>query len=379
MTGPSSISSAALANEAAKAEANEIAQQVASEDNFETDAQDNYNPMAAARAQARNDRFRSIDTRKETEKTAAVDEIAVVEGVDAKGEEDLAKTFQQRNSELPADQLLALKRGIREEQTEKEILDAVVSAFHDPTLTDEALDYLTQVTTGPLKEKISRVRQLLNEEKHREIIGGRNIDAVAKEYATAIGSSPTLLRDLYRDVTGTERDHNVLFAYLAAQYRFEQLKELVAFLLKGMAYDVKAKGPSIPPQELMLFMKEMKNLQSILWVYLFFKERIGMMKKLYGQYGSTYPEEMSFEKLALSFMKVVQDRYPSVIKVTKEVEQLGAKEDIEKVIVLSQYRDAIRSLSPRIYPTVQHKQNILIVLMEALEAIEIEKEEEKKA
>jgi len=376
MSGPTPINMSALAGQEALATTKaEIAQQISTEDSFEADAQEAFNAMAAARAQSRANRSRTLEARvQQREEGAAVTDVKRVEKTRNKAEEDLAQQFAKRNSELPADRLLALKDALNEELSQEEIRAKVMEAFPDPTLADEALEFLEAVTLGPLKTKISLVRQLLNKELEREITGGRNIDACAKDYAAQGfgGGSPTVLRDLYRDITGKERDHNTLFALLSRQYAFQQLQEIVNFLLKGMTYDLKSKGPSIPEPLLMRLMSNMRDLQSIVWVYLFFQERLQMMRNLFSREGMTYPEDLNFEVLAKSFMMLAQDRYPSSMKVLKEAERLRLSNDAAKIIVLSQYRDAVRGLAPRLYYSVKHKQDLLVALMDILEQLEPE-------
>jgi type III secretion protein W len=120
----------------------------------------------------------------------------------------------------------------------------------------------------------------------------------------------------------------------------------------------------------MRLMTETRNLQSILWVYMFFKGRMGLLRKLFEQYGLPYSEQLSFEALAKEFIKLVEERYPSAMKLLKQAEKLGLTEDLEKIIVLMQYRDAIRGLSPRVYKSLRHRQDLLLVILETLEELE---------
>ncbi len=375
MTEPIPVNLAAIAARHGRADAKRaLANQVNAEERFEADVERGFNSMAASREQARFNRFRSLESRHKP----PVQANERVEAVEGKNEQDLADDFTRRNPELPANRLRDLRSNLSEDQTAEEILQQVADAFDDPTLADEAFDYLERATEGGLKQKITQARDLHTQLREREIIAGRNIDSVAKNYAArGYGSSPTELRNLYRDVTGNPRDHNVLFTELSNEYPFEQLKEIVNFLLKGMAYDMKSKGPSIQEPELMRLMTETRNLQSILWVYLFFKERLKMIRAQYKKYQLPYPRTLSFEKLARAFIKIVEDKYPSVMKILRDAEQMGLLDDDEKVIILSQFRDAIRGLSPRVYRSMRHRQDLLLALIEALEELESEEEEEE--
>lgn len=381
MTDPIPINLAAIEQKAAQREAKQIiAKQVASNARFTEEVEQGFNPGAVEREQGRFNRFRTLQSRRQKQPEGAQRKIAEVS---KRSEEDLAQNYNRRNPEIPARTLRNLRDNLRQDQTAEEILSDLneYEIFReDPTLADEALEYLEKETQGALKENVRRAKELLNELKGREIIAGRNIDAAAKSfYQKGIGESPIELRNLYRDITGNPRDHNTLFSELSKEYSFSQLKLVVAFLLKGMAYDLKSKGPSIQQAELMRLMTETRNLQSILWVYLFFKSRMRLIRSLYAQYGLSYPEALSFELLAKAFIQLVEERYPSILKLLKQAEKMGLLDDLEKVIVLSQYRDAMRQLSPRLFKSLRHRQDLLLVILETLEELEEKEEEEEEA
>lgn len=384
MSGPIPVNLSSIAAKQGQADAKRsLAKQVTAEDRFQANAQSSYNSMAGAKASERNERFKGLEQRHSASTKGKDDnddlDVERIEGTSEKTEEDLSQSFSKKNPELPASKLQNLRQSLDNNSSEQDIFESVMQAFEDPTLADEALEFLQQSTTGELKQKVSVVRKLLNQEKAREIIAGKNIDGVAKEYALqGLAASPSDLRNLYRDITGNPRDHETLFEELSTKYAYDNLKEIVNFLLKGMSFDMKSKGPSIAAPELMRLMSETRDLQSILWVYLFFKERLKMIRKQYERQGVPYKEELTFEKLAKAFMKVVKERYPSVMKILKEADSLGLLEDEEKVIILSQYRDAIRGLSPRVYKSLKHRQELLLALLETLDQLEWEDEQEEE-
>lgn len=122
-------------------------------------------------------------------------------------------------------------------------------------------------------------------------------------------------------------------------------------------------------------MTETRNLQSILWVYLFFKSRKRLIRSLYDSHGLSDEDEVGFEELARNFIALVEERYPSVLKLLKQAEKMGLMDETEKMIVLTQYRDAIRQLSPRLYKSLRHRQDLLLVILETLEELEEDEEE----
>ncbi len=375
MSGPVNLSGI-QAQQARQSATQVLALQVSAKARFTEEVEEGgVNPAAARKEQERKGRFTDLESRKKPN----VAETSAIKGVEERSEEDLAQNYERRNPELPASKLTILRDAITPEQTAEEILEHVLNTFDDPTLAEEALDYLNHSANGPLKAKIQKARDLLMERMGREVLAGRNIDTAAKAFAKKGVKTATELRNLYREVTGDPKPHNALFEQLSADYSFDDLQKLVEFLLQGMAYDLKSKGPSIQVAELQLLMTEVRNLQSIVWVYLFFRERTKMLKKLYEQYELAYDEkEVNFEKLAKEFVKIVEDRYPSVLKIMRQAEKMGLVADEEKALILSQFRDAIRKLSPRLYKSARHKQDLLLAIMEALEQLEKDDEEEEE-
>jgi type III secretion protein W len=374
------INLAALEAKAAMREAKQLlVKQVSAAARFTEDVEtQGFNPVAAGREQARLNQFRSLENRKPTQA-----EGGAKKRVEATTEsrEDLADQFHDRNPELPPNKLRDLRNRLHANQTVEETLEAVQSEefFPDPTLADEALEYLERETEGSLQATIRQARILLNEQKGREIIAGRNVDMVAKSfYKKGIGSSATQLRDLYRDITGNPREHNVLFEELSQRYEFDQLKLVIAFLLKGLAYDSKSKGPSIQQAELIRLMTDTRNLQSILWVYFFFRSRLKLIRSLYKRYGRAYSKSLTFEKLAREFISIVEERYPSIMKILKHLERIEVIDEFEQMIILSQYRDAVREVAPRIYKSVRHRQDLFSMIVESLTELEGKLEEKQE-
>lgn len=376
MTDPIPINLAAVEQRAGQKLGREIlSRQVTAESRLiEAYTLNANNPAAAKREQNRLDQSRTLESRAKE----AQAEQKILEVSRKTDEEDLAGNYNRRNPELPADRLRQLRDVLRPNQTAYEVLQEVTDAFDDPTLADEALEFLEKTTTGTLQGNVRGARELLNAAQGRQIIAGRNVDAVAKSYhKKGAGDSPTELRNLYRDITGNPRDHNTLFTELSARYPFDDLKLLVQFLLKGMAYDLKSKGPSIQSPELMRLMTEVRNLQSILGLFLFFRGRMKLLRHLFKRYGLTYSEDLTFELLTKEFIKLIEEKYPSVMKLFKQADKLGLLDDASKIAVLMQFRDAIRGVSPRVYKSQRHKQDIQQVILEALEELEEREGEEE--
>ncbi len=295
---------------------------------------------------------------------------------------DTANQFEQRNPELKADKLIALRAGINPKDSKEEILKKIKDQFQDISLIDEALDYLLETSDGELYQTLLELKQELNEQNEREILAGRNIGAEAREASEKGLGTPSSLRDQYRDLTGNPREANVLFQELSNKYNFKELQETLKFFFNALGADMKSEGPSIERGKLHTLINETRSLQAILGVYRFFQGRMNLMQSLFNKEGIPMPRQLTFELMAKQFMGLVGDRYPSSSKFLQSTERLGVEKWIQaKIIALSQFRDATKSVSlEKIYKSLQHRDDFFLALLEALEDLEDELEalEEKE-
>lgn len=287
------------------------------------------------------------------------------------------------NPELDIKTLLILKSHLSENDTTDEILKKVLDVYSDYSLADDALAYLEKVSEDRMIARVRETRSNFNDQFGREIKAGKNITAEALAFSKAGLGSPTALRDLYRDITGNPRTPNQLFQELAKLFDFEDLKKVIKFLLNSMGRDLKAKGSSIPRALLYRLLTETRNLQAIFAVYLFFKGRMSILYRGFDHYDLYYPKQLTFEKMAQLFMSLLEDRYPSPVKVLKLSKELGIDEElIAQILVFTQFRDAIRGVAPKLYRDNKHRQELLNAYMDTLEeldeALEEEEEEEEE-
>lgn len=290
---------------------------------------------------------------------------------------DKAGQFQQRNPELKASVLIALRERIKPDDSPEEILKKVLETYHDPFLADEAMLFLLETTEGELAKSVQEAKDQLNKQFGREIVAGRNISTHARQAAGSAVGTPTNLRDMYRDITGNPRDSSTLFQELSQRYAFKELKKVVDFLLHSLGSDMKAKGPSIPRGQLHRLLTETRSLQAILGVYRFFRGRMGLMESLFQKEGMEMPSQVNFETMAKQFMALAGDRYPTSDKALQTAVKLGIEKWImAKIIALSQFRDAIREVAVnQIYRSIQHRDELYLSILEALEQLEDELEE----
>jgi len=290
---------------------------------------------------------------------------------------EFADQFQRRNPELRATTLSMLREYIKPGDTKEDILRKVREFYPDVSLADEALEFLLATTEGELARTVQEAREDFNAEFNREIAAGRNINTQARQAAEKGLGTPTSLRDMYRDITGNPRESSQLFEELANRYAFKELKKVVDFLLHSLGADMKSMGPSIPRALLQRLFTETRSLQAILGVYRFFRGRMTLMTKLFENEGLELPNQITFESMAKQFMTLAAERYPSASKVLQLAAKLGIERLlIAKIIVISQLRDAIREVAiNQIYKSVQHRDELYMAIIEALEDLEDELEE----
>ncbi len=288
----------------------------------------------------------------------------------------LAFGQEELNPEINLKTLLILKSNFLASDDSEEILRKTLQAYPDCSLADDALDYLEKISEDTLIARVREARDTLNKNFGREIVAGKNISKEARDFSQLDLGSPTALRDLYREITGTERSANQLFEDLSTKFPFEKLKEVIKFLLNALGRDIKSKGPSIEKPLLYKLLTETRNLQAILSLYLFFKQRMGIIFRGFDKNGLYYPKKLTFDLMARLFMKLLEDKYPSAVKVIRLSRDLGIEEEIiAQIIVLSQFRDAVRNVAPKLYRSNQHRQELLNAYMDALEELEDSLEE----
>lgn len=336
-----------------------------------------FNPVLMSR------RFASLESRRtrrnekeEEEKKLGKKQQEITE---IKKIEELSHYYQRKNNELKAQSLLILKSRITLEDTKEEILRKVLESYPDYSLADEVLDFLIETSTGELLERILAAKEELNSTYAREIKAGKNIAKEAKEFSEQGLGTPTSLRNLYREVTGNPRDSHSLFNELTTQFAYDQMKKVIDFLLHSLGGDLKAKGSSIDRAELHRLLSEARKLQSILGIFRFFKSRMKLIESAFARSALTLPERANFEALAKQFMRMVQERYPSVDKILQLATHLDLSEDIlAQIIIFTQMRDAVRQTAPKLFKTDQQRQDLLTAFIDTIEELDESLEEKEE-
>jgi type III secretion protein W len=334
-----------------------------------------FNPMALTRnAQTLDRRVRErtrSDTPKETAEAEEETALIPIEKV-----EEVAEEFQRKNHELQARTLLSLRSRIKQGDTAEEIIRKLQATYQDIALADEALDFLVYTLDPETRRRATEAKEILTLKYGREILAGRNMGAEARTFSEQGLGSPTALRDLYRSITGNPREPAALFQELSDAFPYEKLKIVIEFILHALGADMKAKGPSISRAELQRLFSDTRSMQAILGVFRFFKSRMSLIAGAFDRKGLVLPSRTTFELLARLLVRFLQEKYPSVEKALSLSQSLGiADEAAAQLVIYTQFRDAIRQVSPRLFKSDQQRQEMLTCFIDTLE--ELEKEEDE--
>lgn len=314
------------------------------------------------------------EVKAEQKESEEVEETAIgqVESI-----EEIAGQFERKNPEMQTRSLLALRVRISANDSDQEILQKVLEAYPDPSLADEALDFLIATSSPELSQKILQVKKNYHATYGKEIAAGKNIAEQTKQFSQLGLGTPTGLRDLYRDLVLNPREPAALFTELTNTYSFEKLKTVVAFVLHSLGSDLKSKGPSIEPGELTRLLSETKSMQAILGVYRFFKLRMRLIQSSFDREGLDLPPHVTFESLSKLFIKFLLERFPGAEKIYQMGTALGLQDELlAEAIIFSQMRDGLRQISPRFFKSEQHRQDVLSMFLDVLQQIDDKIDEE---
>lgn len=376
-----SLAAITKANQASRAQREEVskaAAQVASQENFEE-----WTELAAFNPLVQTRRFKTLEERgqkrvKQTQTEKSEQEEETETATTVQDIEEVSEQFQKNNAELKKRSLLDLRSQIKEGDTKEQILEKVLKAYPDPSLADEALNFLAQTTQGELREQVLAAKAKLNSQFEREILAGHNMGIEARRYAEKGLGDASTLRDVYREITGNPKEPLVLFDEFAKHFDFERLQPLIGFLLHSLGRDLKAKGPSIPRAELMRLVTETRTMQAILGIYRYFKGSMFRIARAFERAGLDLPPKLEFELMSKLFVKLLQERYPNTDKIMQLAKQLGVtKEILAQIIVLTHMKNGLRQVAPKLFRSQKHKKDLQLLFIEALEDLEDALEEEE--
>lgn len=282
--------------------------------------------------------------------------------------EEVAEEYQRNNSELSAKDLLLLKSKILPEDNKEEVLRKVLEVYPDVSLADEALDFLIATTKGDQVIPLKEAKELLRQMHKRAVLAGRNMGIDARKFSQKGLGDPTTLRNLYREITVNPKDPLVLFEDLAKRFSFDQLKDLLGFFLHALGSDMKSKGPSIPKPELIRLVSESRKMQAIYGVFRFFLLRIVTIQHRFQVLLIKFPPNVNFEVLSRLFVKLLQEKFPSVDKIHSMVNflEMGSHPEGE-IALLTQLKEATRHVSPLLFRNDKHKRDLQALFLKAID------------
>ncbi len=337
-----------------------------------------FSPMSIAQ------RFRKLEELQtqrggrpeEAEAAEGEEKIVGVENIDAS-----ADRFQKNNYELSSQTLKILRSQLLATDSPEEALDKILKVYADPALADEALDFLIETADADMLPVVRGAKERLNTLYEREVKAGRNIGEMSRQFSKEGLGSATSLRDMYRDITGTQREPLKLFEELTNKFRYNMLKPTILFLLHSLGSDLKSKGPSIPPGELKRLIDETRSLQGILGIFRFFQSRMRIIDRQFSSYHLMLPPKLDFEALSKMFIKILAERYVNPEKILQTAKFLGISEELAaQLIIYNQMREALKQIAPKYYRNLMHRDELLKAFITACENLEdkIEEEEEKE-
>lgn len=307
------------------------------------------------------------------------------EGSDSAAEK-VSREYCQRNPEFQKKTLLILAKYIKPDDTHDVILEKLQKFYIDKYLQHEALDFLIDVEQNKLIQtreghlrRLFEAKTKLLDQYGREVRAGYNTATYVRAFSERGLKSPTGLRKLYCDVIANPRTAQKLFDELAKKFKFSDMKNIIDFILHSLGADVKAKGPSISRAELQRLCEEARTMQAILGLFRFFYSRMSLIKNQFDRAALVIPRLVNFDVLSRLLMVLLQERYPTTQKVIKLASALEIAEEVAaQIIVFTQYRDAMRNISPRLFKSERHRQEVLLSLIETLSDLEDEEEEKEK-
>jgi type III secretion protein W len=344
--------------------------QEASEEAFEDYAEQLSNPFQRFNVQQNlGERVRRT---KDKEKTEGED-TALPEAVEAVSSvEDAAVRFRKKNEELNDRVLVLLWQRVQGAETSDEVLEIVQEFYPDPSLADDALDFLIAIEPDVgRKAMIQEAKNKLHQRFEKEIRAGKNIASIAKAFAAKGLETPSSLRALYRYLLDNPKDPTELFEDLASKYSYDQLKDVIRFLVHSVNADLKSLAPSLEPAELRLYMGLCRVLSAILGVYFYFAKSQRAVLKQFQRYGISFPKEVTFESLSRLFCRLVDDRYPNAMKVVQLAPSLHVQGNfIAQLIFFDLFARAVNEVAPRLFRSDATKENLRKALLEATEQLE---------
>lgn len=299
--------------------------------------------------------------------------LAPVKEIDEETERDSQQFFDENPglSDQQKERLKSLLAEIKPEDSKAEILNKLNRYFPpnaNPVLAELALKYLMSMTDQ--QDNVKEAAQDFNTQYGGEV---RSAKAAAEQKAAKPGTvGAASIQDLYRDILHNPRDVNKLFDELSGKFSYRNLVKVIQSLMHLSGRDLKRESAERP--ELHAVISEVRILQGVLGVYRFFNSRMELVKKEYEAKTKTpLPPHINFESLAKEFVGLTMTTYLSESRVLQVAEKLGVRKNTAAaIIIISQMRDAVGQVSPRLYNSQGHKNELYTMILSTLETLDEE-------
>ena len=300
--------------------------------------------------------------------------------------------------------------------TDKNDKRVEVLRFGDPVSVDDFLNILLEVTepTPELANIISAVRKEHLQHFGLEIQEKRKIYEEVNTAVTemvAAGTQqiregkppPKTLQEFYQQIREQSWESPAeLFNKLFSDYKgvFKNIRAISGYILNQLGMELRVHKESDPNAKTLRFLQgdpqeyarlrdtitTIRQLQSVLGVFRFFKDRENHIQKSFDRNGLSVPPSLTFEQMSKEFVKLIQERYPSGQKVLDSAEKLGPFTEskygpvgkiIAKIISVNQFRDAVRQVSRTLYDRspelqVEKQGQLLSAIVDASDNLEEE-------
>ena len=328
--------------------------------------------------------------------------------------------FFRMDEEKLQDLMEELGRGITSETDTETIVKLISDQLStagkrpDVAIIDKAMAFLLEVAKKMLDKgtlppeqqaalqkifvQLNKAKDEFYKSNQKDIDTSSNVIEVVDtivEYAQASGVTTSDVLSHIRTIVYDPQDFWTKFNFYKEKGYHYMMKEFKAiFTFSGKRF----KDSRIPRGEMSRIIDETKTLQAILQVYRHFKRNTALAQNLFELNGDTLPPYINYETLSGTFVKLVEERYPSAEKALQIIaallpellaEELAYQENKKtmsrsgkmrnirgRIVLLTLMRDAIKEVSPtKVYRSLQHRDDLYLSIIEGLERLEDELED----
>lgn len=293
---------------------------------------------------------------------------------------ETAKKFNKKNAELNPDNLLSLAEEIDEADSEEEILNKIKNLFPDDFLADQAFDFLLEVTTGPLNEKIISLQENHFKEHNKAILAGRNITESALKYSKELSKPPKEMREQYISFLDSQKGLvDQFWDILGASPTYKDYNLKVNFLRHSLGEDLHADASSIEKEKLMVLVKQSNALQVLGTVPKELDARWKTMKLGFKEAELPFPQKLDLLNMTKIEFNLLRERYPTQEKVVHLAEEAGVTQTKGLIVVVESLLAVSQKIHHKLYTTGQHRTDVIKSIVDAATDLYQKEEVEENA